>query len=144
MNIKKEKIQNISIIILIISIILFLVVDFIGEKITNNSKASINKNAANKKGSIFTLSRQVSINTSFKRSIYFHPFIICTLNKFTLYFRCCICIWQDFFSDWGFFSLSFPDFAYFYTKRYHMKCLKLTCSMWYLLYYITISNYFLI
>ena len=38
MNIKKEKIQNISIIILIISIILFLVVDFIGEKITNNSK----------------------------------------------------------------------------------------------------------
>ena len=44
MNIKKEKIQNISIIILIISIILFLVVDFIGEKITNNSKASINKN----------------------------------------------------------------------------------------------------
>ena len=44
MNIEKEKIQNISIIILIISIILFLVVDFIGEKITNNSKASINKN----------------------------------------------------------------------------------------------------
>ena len=35
MNIEKEKIQNISIIILIISIILFLVVDFIGEKITN-------------------------------------------------------------------------------------------------------------
>ena len=44
MNIEKEKIQNISIIILIISIILFLVVDFIGEKITNNSKASISVN----------------------------------------------------------------------------------------------------